>query len=159
VIKLTAVIIEAYHYCQLHTTFHPTSFSPGSSHADEITGNHKCGFRRNRSSTVQIFYIRRIPEREKREYNGIAHQLFIGFKKAYDSLWREVLHNILIDFEIPSKLAGQIKMCLNDTCSTVRIGKNQSDMFPIQNGRKQRGLPLYSPLLFNFALEYAIRRV
>jgi hypothetical protein len=48
-------------------------------------------------------------------------------------------------------------MCLNETCSTVRIGKFQSDKFPIQYGFKQ-GDPLL-PLLFNFALEYAIRRV
>ena len=32
-----------------------------------------------------------------------------------------------------------------------------SDMFPIRNGLKQRDD--LSPLLFNFALEYAIRRV
>jgi hypothetical protein len=48
-------------------------------------------------------------------------------------------------------------MCLNKTNSTVRIGKFQSDKFPIQNGLKQRDAS--SPLLFNFALEYAIRRV
>ena len=36
-------------------------------------------------------------------------------------------------------------------------GKNLSDMFPVRNGLKQGdALP---PLLFNFALEYAIRRV
>jgi hypothetical protein len=39
----------------------------------------------------------------------------------------------------------------------VRIGKQLSDSFPIQNGLK-RGDAL-SPLLFNFALEYAIRKV
>jgi hypothetical protein len=39
----------------------------------------------------------------------------------------------------------------------VRIGKHLSDSFPIQNGLKQ-GYAL-SPLLFNFALEYAIRKV
>jgi hypothetical protein len=44
-------------------------------------------------------------------------------------------------------------MCLNETYSKVRIGKHLSDSFPIQNGLKQK------PLLFNFALEYAISKV
>jgi hypothetical protein len=48
-------------------------------------------------------------------------------------------------------------MCLNETYSTVLIGKYQSDKFPIQNGLKQGDA--LSPSLFNFALEYAIRRV
>jgi hypothetical protein len=48
-------------------------------------------------------------------------------------------------------------MCLNETYSTVCIGKYQSDKFPIQNGLKQGDA--LSPLIFNFALEYAIRRV
>ena len=55
------------------------------------------------------------------------------------------------------KLIGLINMCLNETCNTVRVGKNLSDMFPIRNGLKQGDA--LSPLLFNFALEYAIRRV
>jgi hypothetical protein len=40
--------------------------------------------------------------------------------------------------------------------SKVHIGKQLSDSFPIQNGLKQGGA--LSPLLFNFALEYAIRK-
>jgi hypothetical protein len=47
-------------------------------------------------------------------------------------------------------------MCLNETYSKVRIGKHLSDSFPIQNGLKQGDA--LSPLLFNFALEYAIRK-
>jgi hypothetical protein len=48
-------------------------------------------------------------------------------------------------------------MCLNETYSKVRIGKHLSDSFLIQNCLKQGdALP---PLLFNFALEYAIRKV
>jgi hypothetical protein len=50
-----------------------------------------------------------------------------------------------------------IKMCLNETYSKVRIGKYLSDMFPVQNGLKQGDALL--PLLFNFPLEYAIRKV
>jgi hypothetical protein len=46
---------------------------------------------------------------------------------------------------------------LNETYSAVRIGKNLYDQFPIQNDLKQGDTLL--PLLFNFALEYAIRRI
>ena len=48
-------------------------------------------------------------------------------------------------------------MSLTETYSRVRVGETVSDRFPIRNGMKQ-GETL-SPLLFNFALEYAIRRV
>ena len=48
-------------------------------------------------------------------------------------------------------------MCLTETCSRVRIDKNLSDMFPIRNSSIQGDA--LSPLLSNFALEYAIRRV
>jgi hypothetical protein len=86
-----------------------------------------------------------------------VHQLFIDFKKAYDSVRREVLYNILIEFGIPMKPVRLIKMCLSELYSRVRVGKHLSDMFPIKNGLKQGDA--LSPLLFNFALEYAIRRL
>jgi hypothetical protein len=41
--------------------------------------------------------------------------------------------------------------------SEVHVGKHLSDNFPIHNGLKQGDA--LSPLLFNFALEYAIRKV
>jgi hypothetical protein len=103
-----------------------------------------------------IFYNRQILEK-KQEYNNTVHQLSIDFKKAYDLVRRDVLYNILIEFGIPKKLVGLIQMCLNETYSTVRIGRYQSDKFPFQNGLKQRDA--LSPLLVNFALEYTIRRV
>jgi hypothetical protein len=84
-------------------------------------------------------------------------QLFIDFKKAYDSIKREVLYNILLEFGIPKKLVRLIKICLNETYSKVCIGKLLSDKFPTQNELKQGDA--LSPLLFNFALEYAIRKV
>jgi sorting nexin-29 len=125
-------------------------------YVNEIIGDHQCGFRHNRSTMDQIFYIRQTLEK-KWEYNGTVHQLFIDFKKAYDSVRREVLYNILLEFGIPKKLFRLIKMCLYETYSKVRAGKLLSDKFPIQNGSKQGDA--LSPLLFNFTLEYAIRKV
>jgi len=48
-------------------------------------------------------------------------------------------------------------MSLTETYGRVRVGKNVSDRFSIRNVLKQGDA--LSPMLFNFALEYAIRRV
>jgi hypothetical protein len=118
-------------------------------YAEEIMGDHQCGFRRNRSATDHIFSIRQILEK-KWEHNEAVHQLFIYFKKAYDSVRRKALYNILIEFGIPKKLLRLIKMCLTEMYSRVMVGKNLSEMFPSRNGLKQGDALLL--LLFNFAL-------
>jgi hypothetical protein len=108
------------------------------------------------STTDHIFCIRQILEK-KREHNEAVHHLFIDFKKAYDSVRREALYNILIDFGMPKNLVRLIKMCLTETYSRVRVGKYLTEMFAIRNVLKQGDA--LSPLLFNLALEYAIKRV
>jgi hypothetical protein len=45
---------------------------------------------------------------KKWEYETV-HQLFVDLKKAYDSVRREVLYNILIEFGAPMKLDRLIK--------------------------------------------------
>jgi hypothetical protein len=62
---------------------------------DEIIGDHQCGSQCNRSTTDQTFCIHHILKKEW-EYNETVHQLYAGFKKAYDSVRREVLYNTLI---------------------------------------------------------------
>jgi hypothetical protein len=60
---------------------------------------------------------------KKWEYNETVHQLFVDFKKAYDSVMWEVLYNILIEFWVAKKPVRLIKMCLNKTYIKVRIRK------------------------------------
>jgi hypothetical protein len=100
---------------------------------DEIIGDHQGGFQCNRSTTDQVFCIQQILEK-KWEYNEAVHQLFIDFKKAYGSVRREVLYNILIEFGAPMKLVRLIKMCLDETYSKTRMGKHVPGSFPIRNG-------------------------
>jgi hypothetical protein len=94
------------------------------------------GFDVNRSANDQIFCIRQILEK-KWEYNETVHQLFIDFKKAYDSVRREVQYS--------HRVLGT-----HETNSEVCIGKHLSESNLIQNGLKQ-GDSL-SPLPFNFTL-------
>jgi hypothetical protein len=90
-----------------------------SPYIEEIIGDHQCEFQRNRSTTDQIVCIRQI-QGKKWEYNETVHQLFIDFKKAYDSVRRKVLYNIFIEFGTPMKLVRLIKICLNETYSKDR---------------------------------------
>jgi hypothetical protein len=43
----------------------------------------------------------------------------MDLEKAYDSIRRELLYNILIELGIPRKLVGLIKTCLNGTQYSV----------------------------------------
>jgi hypothetical protein len=61
------------------------------------------------------------------------------------------------EFGIPRKLPELIKICLHETYSTARLGKNLCDKFFILNVLKQGNA--LSKLLSNFALKYAVRRV
>jgi hypothetical protein len=64
---------------------------------DEIIGDKHYGFRRNRSSTDQVFYIRQMMEK-----NGRTMGQYISY--LYDSVRREVLQNILTEFGISMKV-------------------------------------------------------
>jgi hypothetical protein len=46
----------------------------------------------------------------------LEHFYIIDHKKTYYSLKKEMLYRILIEFGIPMKLAGLIKMCVNEKC-------------------------------------------
>jgi hypothetical protein len=139
----------------LSTTYKSLSYillSRLTPYAEEIIGGHQCGFRRNRSTTDHIFCIRQILEK-KWEYNEAMNQLFADFRKTYDSVTREVIYNILIEFGISLKLVRLIKMCLNKSYSRIWVGKYLSDRFSIKNGLKEGNA--LSPFFLNFALEYA----
>jgi hypothetical protein len=108
-IRLIVIIVEESPSYQLPTKFYLTFLLARlTPYVNEIIGDHHCGFFHNRSTMDQIFYIWQILEK-KWEYNGMEHQLFIDFKKAFDSIKREVLYNILLEFGIPKKLVRLIK--------------------------------------------------
>jgi hypothetical protein len=69
---------------------------------------------------------------KKWEYNEAVHELFIDIKKAYDSVRREVLYNILMEFGIPKKLIQVIKMCLCKCTLMCVCGTDLLDKYKFQ---------------------------
>jgi hypothetical protein len=108
-----------------------------SPYADKLTENNQCWFGRKRPTTDQTFFAFVRYWKREWEYNESVRQIFIGFKKACDSIWREVLYNILIEFGVPMKLVRLIKIFLSETYINVRIGNHLSDTFLIQDVLKQ----------------------
>jgi len=82
-------------------------------------------------------------------------QLFIDFKKAYDSIHRESLYNIMYKFGFPKKLIALTKMCMENTKYRVRTQNVTSETFTVKTRLKQGDA--LSPILLNRALEKVIR--
>ena len=92
-------------------------------YAEEIIGDHKVDL--DATSQLLIIYSAFVKYLEKKwDYKEAVNQIFIDFKKAYNSVRREVFYNILVEFGIPKKLVRPIKMCLTETFSIVWVGKN-----------------------------------
>jgi hypothetical protein len=92
-------------------------------------------------STSWINYWSDIPHSSdtgvKWESNGTIQQLFLDFEEVHDSVKWEILYNILTELGTTMKYVRLIKMCLNKSYGKVRMGRNLSDAFPIQNDLKQ----------------------
>ena len=125
-------------------------------YSDDIIGDYQCGFKRNRSTSDQMFAVRQLIEKNW-EYNKPFHQLFVDFIKAYDSIIKTKMYQILITMGIPKKLVKMIQVCIHDNKGRVRVTNELSNPFEIREGLKQGDA--LSPLLFNLVLEYVIRYV
>ena len=76
---------------------------------DNILRKNQNGFRRNRSTTSQILTIRRILE-GIRSKNLLATILFVDFTKAFDSIHRGKMEQILLAYGLPEETVAAIMM-------------------------------------------------
>ncbi|MGI4816809.1 MAG: reverse transcriptase domain-containing protein [Janthinobacterium lividum] len=121
---------------------------------NDIIGSYQCGFRPGKSTTDQIFTLRRLLEKTL-EFQVDTHHLFIDFKQAYDSIKRDSLFTTMQSFGIPSKLNRLCWLTLAKTVSTVRIGNETSEQFTTKQGFRQGDA--LSCDFFNLCLEKIIR--
>ena len=121
---------------------------------DERLRPNQAGFRSNRSTTDQITTLRIIIEQSK-EWNCQLFINFIDYKKAFDSLDRASLWNILQHYGIPQKIINIIKAMYEKGGGNVMLKGKLSPFFEIKTGVRQGCL--LSPFLFLMAIDWIMR--
>ncbi|KAL4084333.1 hypothetical protein QTP88_028157 [Uroleucon formosanum] len=124
--------------------------------AEEIIGDYQGGFGPNRSTTDQIFVIRQTLQKMW-EFNIDVYILFVDFKKAYDSIHRASLINILREFRFPKRLVNLVEASINGTKIKVKLANMLSQSVEVVTGLRQGDA--LSPILFNLVLEKIVREI
>ena len=91
---------------------------------EAILRKQQAGFRRGKSTSDQIFVMRRQIE-EAQEHQRSLVVNFVGFVKAFDSVYREALWGILREYGVPEKLIRMIKI-MYDVSSVQRYMRANS---------------------------------
>lgn len=91
------------------------------------------------------------------EYNKDVLILFIDFKKAYDSIYRESLINILNEFKFVKIIINLIAASFNYNNIKAKIGNVSSQLKRVTIGLRQGNA--LSPVLFNLVLEKVIQEI
>ena len=121
---------------------------------ENILWKNQNGFRRNRSTTSQILTIRRILE-GVRAKNLEATILFVDFTKAFDSIHRGKMEQILLAYGLPKETVAAIMMLYRNTKVKVRSLDRDTDYFNIVAGVLQG--EKIAPNFFIICLDYVLR--
>ena len=123
-------------------------------HVDPILRKNQNGFRSGRSTLSQILALRRILE-EARNFNLEAILVFVDFKKAFDSVDRDKMFEILSFYGIPQKFINAIRLLYVDTKASVQTPDGETSSFPIIAGILQGDT--LAPFLFILVVDYIMR--
>ena len=122
-------------------------------HIDPKLRINQNGFRQRRSTVPQILTLRRLIEGIKAKQLP-AIMTFVDFRKAFDSIHREKLMEILAAYGVPEVVISAIKLYTN-TVAQVLSPDGDTDFFEILAGVLQGDT--LAPYLFVIALDYALR--
>ena len=121
---------------------------------EPILRKNQNGFRPGRSTLGQILTLRRIIE-EITLCNKTAALIFVDFSKAFDSVNREKMFDILRLYGIPTKIIDAIKVLYSNTRSSVLTPDGETNQFDIVAGILQGDT--LAPFLFIIVIDYIMR--
>ena len=83
-----------------------------------------------------IFTARQLFEKS-REHDESLFALFADLHKAYDSVSREALWQVLKKYGVPPVMLSLIRLCHDDITAVVRISGGTTDEINIRNGLRK----------------------
>ncbi|XP_061879946.1 craniofacial development protein 2-like [Entelurus aequoreus] len=105
---------------------------------DNILREEQAGFRKGRSCAEQIFTLRNIIEQCQELQTPLIIN-YIDFKKAFDSIHRESLWQILQLYGIPSKYVNIFRALYHNSTCRVKTTNRTTDDFDIVTGPQMKG--------------------
>jgi hypothetical protein len=115
------------------------------------------GFRVGRSTVQHILVVRRLMEAGMcyQGFKGVV--VFVDFTKAFDSIFRPSMWNILRAYGVPEELILAIRNVYDGFKAKVRTSDGMSDAFSVTNGVLQGDT--LAPYLFCIVLDWVLRMV
>ena len=123
--------------------------------SENILSEEQCGFRPQRSTVDMMFVVRRLQELARKK-NTALHLCFIDLPKAYDSVDRTLLWDVLARSGVPSRMLAVIREFHVGMQACERLDDGEcSDKFDVGQ-RLWQGCVL-APLLFNMFFTAVLR--
>jgi len=116
----------------------------------------QCGFRAGRGTVDMIFGLRQVQEKS-REHNKDLFMVFVDLTKAFDTVSRPTLWEVLSKLGVPSDMLKVICSFHDGMEAFVSAGGQNSETFPVSSGTKQGCVlaPVLFALFFSVMLESA----
>nr|CAB3230289.1 craniofacial development protein 2-like [Phallusia mammillata] len=122
---------------------------------DEKLREEQAGFRYNRSCCDQIFVLRNIVE-QCLAFQKPLFVNFIDFRKAFDSVHRNTVWQVLQKYGVPLRFIDTFKNIYEGSSCCVKVQSGNTEFFRINTSVRQ-GCVL-SPLLFITTIDYVMRK-
>ena len=121
---------------------------------DELLRDNQARFRQSRSTSDQIATLRIIVE-QSLEWRTPLYINFIDYEKAFDSLDRNTLWDLMASYGIPGKIISLVKNTYEGTSCRILHDSGLTEMFSIKTSVRQGDL--LSPFLFLLAIDWAMK--
>ena len=127
---------------------------------EEVVPETQCGFRGNRSTIDMIFCLRQLQEKCI-EQDRPLYIVFVDFSKAFDTVGRTGLWQLLKKYGCPEKFTTMIEALHTGMMAKFSVGGEVSESFRVTNGVKQGCVlaPTLSSIFLSAMLDDAFRDI